>query len=485
MISDGAADAERRDDIVCVETHGKQHSGPETTTYVKDPSDTKGALVVQQQGGYGHGLSFQVQGALVDAFLPIGYPGSVSRDYFDYQVWDTAQAFCSYITGTLANQAVLRGVGVGDENATAVGATITYLMRDVTGMIGRILFAWARGSDLDNNAKRWRLIADVLNDLALMLDLLAPWFPRFFVLFVCCASLTRAVVGVAGGATRAALTMHQARSNNMGDVSAKDGSQETLVNLTGVVVGMVLLPLIDENVAYTWLLFTIATVCHMYFNYRAVTCLILEEFNTERLRIAVQHYVNDGSVPTPTEMGSMEPVFPWYRSFTLTVGDTFGETFRCTSELRLAQVASRFSPGSRHYLLSYQPNSDTQPTSLHIKGVLHNDADMSDVLRAHFHALVVGHVFESVWTGGEQSVRLLQPERSGHLGALVKHVARLCGDEPPAGQVWGQIMKESASYVEANYQNFIDVCVAAGWRIDRAQLTVGRYRCQWSELDLT
>lgn len=67
----------------------------------------------------------------------------------------------------------------------------------------------------------------------------------------------------------------------MGDVSAKDGSQETLVNLTGVVVGMVLLPLIDENVAYTWLLFTIATVCHMYFNYRAVTCLILEEFNTE------------------------------------------------------------------------------------------------------------------------------------------------------------------------------------------------------------
>jgi len=33
------------------------------------------------------------------------------------------------------------------------------------------------------------------------------------------------VVGVAGGATRAALTQHQARRNNMADVSAKDGSQ--------------------------------------------------------------------------------------------------------------------------------------------------------------------------------------------------------------------------------------------------------------------
>ena len=35
----------------------------------------------------------------------------------------------------------------------------------------------------------------------------------------------KAVVGVAGGATRAALTQHQARRNNMADVSAKDGSQ--------------------------------------------------------------------------------------------------------------------------------------------------------------------------------------------------------------------------------------------------------------------
>jgi len=39
---------------------------------------------------------------------------------------------------------------------------------------------------------------------------------------------TQAVVGVAGGATRAALTQHQARRNNMADVSAKDGSQVRL-----------------------------------------------------------------------------------------------------------------------------------------------------------------------------------------------------------------------------------------------------------------
>jgi hypothetical protein len=69
--------------------------------------------------------------AFVDAFLPMGFPGSVSRDYLNYQIWDTAQAFCSYISGTLANQAVLKGVGVGDAAATAVGATMTYVYHAV------------------------------------------------------------------------------------------------------------------------------------------------------------------------------------------------------------------------------------------------------------------------------------------------------------------------------------------------------------------
>lgn len=49
-----------------------------------------------------------------------------------------------------------------------------------------------------------------------------------------------AIVGVAGGATRAALTQHQARRNNMADVAAKDGSQETAVNLVALVIGLFL-----------------------------------------------------------------------------------------------------------------------------------------------------------------------------------------------------------------------------------------------------
>jgi len=52
---------------------------------------------------------------------------------------------------------------------------------------------------------------------------------------------------VAGGSTRAALTLHQARRNNMADVSAKDGSQETLVNLAALICSLMLVPIVAEQ----------------------------------------------------------------------------------------------------------------------------------------------------------------------------------------------------------------------------------------------
>lgn len=88
-----------------------------------------------------------------NVFLPKGYPDSVSRDYSAYQIWDTAQAFCSTITGTLATQEVLRGVGVGDTTATPLAATVTWVIKDGCGHLGRILFAFTHGTCLDAYSK--------------------------------------------------------------------------------------------------------------------------------------------------------------------------------------------------------------------------------------------------------------------------------------------------------------------------------------------
>ena len=104
---------------------------------------------------------------------------------------------------------MLKGAGVGDETATTLAAALAWLVRDGVGHVGRITFAYARGTDLDSDCKKWRLAADVLNDAALLLDMCAAWAPRnYFTAIVCVSSVCRACVGVAGGASRTPVTQH-------------------------------------------------------------------------------------------------------------------------------------------------------------------------------------------------------------------------------------------------------------------------------------
>uniref|UniRef100_A0A7N8YE20 RUS family member 1 n=1 Tax=Mastacembelus armatus TaxID=205130 RepID=A0A7N8YE20_9TELE len=242
-------------------------------------------------------------------FLPQGYPESVSDDYLQYQFWDTVQAFSSSLSGTLATQASLKGVGVGNQEATVAAATVTWLLRDGAGMLGRILFAWQKGTKLDSEAKKWRLFADVLNDIALFMEILAPYFPACFTLIVCTAGIFKSIVGVAGGATRAALTVHQARRDNMADISAKDGSQETLVNLAGLLVSLILIPLVTDNPVLTLSIFFLFTALHLFANYKAVRSVVMETFNEARLSIVLQQYLRDKRILSPLEGNQREPVF--------------------------------------------------------------------------------------------------------------------------------------------------------------------------------
>ena len=247
---------------------------------------------------------------LREVFLPEGYPESVSSDYIVYQFWDTIQAFCSSITNILATQGVLKGSGIGDIKATAMAATITWLLKSGSGMLGSILFAWARGSHLDCYCKQWRFTADVLNDFATFVEILAPTVgPDYFLYVMCAAAIAKSVVGVAGGSTRAAVTSHQARHGNMADVSAKDGSQETLVNLSALLIGLVMVPLVNENVVTIWSLYILLTAMHLYANYRAVRSLKMEFVNLIRLQTIIKHYFKHGTIKSVQETNQEEPIF--------------------------------------------------------------------------------------------------------------------------------------------------------------------------------
>ncbi|CAG9465042.1 unnamed protein product [Pedinophyceae sp. YPF-701] len=186
--------------------------------------DPAGHLTRSWRGGWQdaarepRGAAGGVSGALTAAFLPAGYPTSVTDDYLPFQTWDTAQGLCSYVRGSLTSHALLRGVGVGAAAATAVAATFQFILKDMAGMLGGICFASAAGASLDKHAKQWRLFADLMNNVGLFMELLSPsaGAGAGFLLLASAGAMARSVTGVAAGATRVAMTSHFARQGYVG-----------------------------------------------------------------------------------------------------------------------------------------------------------------------------------------------------------------------------------------------------------------------------
>ncbi|VDM23761.1 unnamed protein product [Hydatigera taeniaeformis] len=119
-----------------------------------------------------------------------------------------------------------------------------------------------------------------------------------------------------GGATRAAVTQHQALVGNMADVAAKDGSQETLSNFVALLVNLILLTMVTGNLFLIWLLFTLLTPIHLYANWRAVRCLEFTTLNRTRFSILIQDWLrkhNEQSDQLPPllsvhEVNQREPI---------------------------------------------------------------------------------------------------------------------------------------------------------------------------------
>ncbi|CAL1544581.1 unnamed protein product [Lymnaea stagnalis] len=400
-------------------------------------------------------------------FLPQGYPDSVSSDYLTYQIWDTIQAFASSITGTLAAHAVLKGVGVGDGTATVMGATITWLLKDGAGMLGRILFAWAKGTGLDCDAKRWRLFADLLNDTAIFLDILAPSFGSYFTIVVCVSGICRSIVGVAGGATRASLTQHQARRNNMADVSAKDGSQETLVNLAALICSLILVPLVSTSQAIIWSLFLVFTTLHLFANYKAVTSVCMETISQARLHFITRHYLTKEEVLDVKTVNYMEPVlFPVRRPLSIRLGVSLGDLTRSISFPSLMDVYERSMTG---YILGI----DIQRK--HIDIVLSQSSDTLDQLQACFHAELLNFILEQNKRGQELSPKLKL------LGKLM-HEVQSSGSHNE--DMIKSVLATSLHFVESCLSSLTRELHAHGWVTEVALLGANEWRALWDYEEL-
>ncbi|KAI1053956.1 hypothetical protein LB507_007409 [Fusarium sp. FIESC RH6] len=246
-----------------------------------------------------------------EAFMPVGYPHSVSRDYFNYQLFDSLQAFFSTITSLLANRALLQGLGVGDANSSATFAMMLTVLKDAISRIATILFAHRFGLRIEPDAKRFRFLADLFNDTAFFMELYSPYLgPYGKILALTTGEALRALCGVAAGASKAALSVHFAKHDNLAELNAKEASQETAVGLVGLAVGTLIVKYVEDHHTVVFLMTTLV-FAHLWMNYLGVSSVCMENLNRQRATILFEEFLKTGKVLTPEEVSKRESILIW------------------------------------------------------------------------------------------------------------------------------------------------------------------------------
>ncbi|XP_020979470.1 protein root UVB sensitive 3 [Arachis ipaensis] len=352
---------------------------------------------------------------LLQALVPEGFPSSVTADYVPFQIWDTLQGLSTYTRTMLSTQALLSAIGVGEKSATVIGATFQWFLRDLTGMLGGILFTFYQGSNLDSNAKMWRLVADLMNDLGMLMDLISPLFPSAFVIIVCLGSISRSfskfhhflklkyrlvydyvlvvscrsLTSLFQISTMAAVYKTIARCSHNSS-SFYEGSQETVATMIGMALGMLVARITIGHPLAIWVCFLSLTLFHMYANYQAVRCLALTSLNPERTTIHLQHFMKTGQVLSPEQVSAKEHVLP----LKLTVWSSKNADLLYTKVHLGTRVSSLDNMEIKEHLLSaasYYAKAKYLLVERNgtVNVIVHKDSNAADVLKSFVHALIL------------------------------------------------------------------------------------------------
>lgn len=208
---------------------------------------------------------------------------------------------------------------MGDSSSTATAAVLLTVLQESTGRLATILFAHRFGQAIEPECKMYRFLADVLNDGALALDVLSPaliasHYPYARALALCASGVLRALCGVAAGAAKASLSAHFARGGNGGnlaELNAKDGSQETVISLLGMLAGSLFVRAVNGTVA-VWLWMVVLVAVHLATNYAAVRAVQLRTLNRQRAKLVLHHYQQTGGVLSPGQAAAQERILTWH-----------------------------------------------------------------------------------------------------------------------------------------------------------------------------
>ncbi|CAM9538262.1 unnamed protein product, partial [Laminaria digitata] len=117
--------------------------------------------------------------ALLALVLPSGFPASVRFPYAEYAGWQFVGMASSAAAGVMSTQSLLYAMGLG-AGSIPLAATLNWVIKDGLGQLGGVAFSSLVNTRFDSNPKLWRIVAAVSLDASMVLELLAPLAPAYF-----------------------------------------------------------------------------------------------------------------------------------------------------------------------------------------------------------------------------------------------------------------------------------------------------------------
>lgn len=323
--------------------------------------------------------------------LPAQYPQSVTPGYLQFAGYGFVASVAGSAAMVLSTQTLLLAVGVVGSNVQQAGVmagAFNWVMKDFVGQLGGVLFASQMGKTraFDTDPKRWRMTAAMALDGATLLEILAPLFSSSMVLPIASiANVGKNIGFLTASASKASIHQSVATTGNLGDVTAKAGSQAIMASLIGTSLGIGISSVLAHDTFNFAVGFGFLGVVHQGCNYLSLQSVPLKYFNRQRLYLVLEEYIATGTVLKPTQISQKESFFPLTTgdptATWLTIGDSVDQV--CSDPTKLEDQVLSF-PEQRYWIAPSQTATESTKMDL----LFFQNATGEDIIRGLYHACI-------------------------------------------------------------------------------------------------
>ncbi|CAI8614322.1 unnamed protein product [Vicia faba] len=241
----------------------------------------------------------KLAGSFMNKFFPSGYPFSVNEGYLRYTQFRAVQHVTSAAMSVLSTQSLLIAAGLRPTPAQATA--VSWILKDGMQHVGKIICSnW--GARMDSEPKRWRLLADVLYDLGMGLEVLSPLCPHLFLEMAGLGNFAKGMAVVAARATRLPIYSSFAKEGNLSDLFAKGEAFSTLCNVVGIGIGIRLASTICASMQGKLVICPLLSAIHIYSVSEEMRATPINTLNPQRIAMIVTDFLKAGIVSSPADL---------------------------------------------------------------------------------------------------------------------------------------------------------------------------------------